>query len=27
MLITPELPQGHTWKVPYTNPDAHQRDA
>ena len=27
MQITLELPQGHTWKVPYTTPDACQRDA
>jgi len=27
MMISPELPQGHTWKVPYTTPDAYQRDA
>jgi len=27
MLITLELPQGHTWKVPCTTPDVHERDA
>ena len=27
MLITPELPQDHTRKVPCTTLDAHQRDA
>ena len=26
MLITPERPQGHTWKVPCTTLNAHQRD-
>ena len=26
-MITLKLPQGPTWKVPYTTLDAHQRDA
>jgi len=27
MLITPELSLGHTWKVPCTTSNAHQKDA